>query len=429
MIKNVLLVLFFVVFLFISPIYSLEQSRDISPDNPVISSLPEEKPNNVPKIIDNYGSNEVAENAVQKHINYFTGKIKERFSIWLARSGKYLELMKSILKENNVPEDIVFLPLIESGFNANAYSPARAVGYWQFIASTARNYGLEINWWKDERKDPVKSTIAAANYLKDLYKMFGSWNLAMAAYNAGEGKIQRALDRSNADDYWSLLSTRYIRNETKDYVPKFIAASMIATDPQKFGFENLEYHDPLKYDLVTVMSPVDLEIIAEAAETSIETIKELNPELRRWCTPPYMPEYTLRIPKGKKETFQQNFSKIPEDRRFSLDKYTVKKGDTFKKISKKTGVPEEVIFDLNDLENIMPLKEGKTVYIPPKWKIEMDYDDKIMFKKAGLKTKKVLNKNNKKTGKKKSAVSKKIKRTNISKSVKTASLKTKQDES
>ncbi len=429
MTKNILLVLFFVVFLFISPIYALEQSRDISPDNPVISSLPEEKPNNVPKIIDNYGSNEVAENAVQKHINYFTGKIKERFSIWLARSGKYLELMKSILKENNVPEDIVFLPLIESGFNANAYSPARAVGYWQFIASTARNYGLEINWWKDERKDPVKSTIAAANYLKDLYKMFGSWNLAMAAYNAGEGKIQRALDRSNADDYWSLLSTRYIRNETKDYVPKFIAASMIATDPEKFGFENLEYHDPLKYDLVTVKSPVDLEIIAEAAETSIETIKELNPELRRWCTPPYMPEYTLRIPKGKKETFQQNFSKIPEDRRFSLDRYTVKKGDTFKKISKKTGVPEEVIFDLNDLENIMPLKEGKTVYIPPKWKIEMDYDDKIMFKKAGLKTKKVLNKNNKKTGKKKSAVSKKIKRTNISKSVKTASLKTKQDES
>ncbi len=427
MYKKVLFSLFFVVFLFVSQLYALEQSRDISPDSPVISSLPEEKLNNVPKIIDNYSSNEIAENAVRRHINYFTGKIKERFSIWLARSGKYLELMKSILKENNVPEDIVFLPLIESGFNANAYSPARAVGYWQFIASTARNYGLEINWWKDERKDPVKSTIAAANYLKDLYKMFGSWNLAMAAYNAGEGKIQRALDKSNADDYWSLLSTRYIRNETKDYVPKFIAASMIATDPQKFGFENLEYHDPLNYDLVTVKSPVDLEIIAEAAETTIETIKELNPELRRWCTPPYMPEYTLRIPKGKKETFQQNFSRIPEDRKFVLDKYTVKKGDTFKKISKKTGVPEEVIFDLNDLENIMPLKEGKIIYIPPKWKIEMDYDDKIISKRTSLKAKQNFNKNDKKS--KASSVNKKLKKTNISKSVKTASLKTKQDKS
>jgi len=426
MLKKVSFSLFFIIFLFVSPLFALEQSRDISPDNPVISSLPEEKLNSVPKIIENYNSNEIAENAVQRHINYFTGKIKERFSIWLARSGKYLELMKSILKENNVPEDIVFLPLIESGFNANAYSPARAVGYWQFIASTAKNYGLEINWWKDERKDPVKSTIAAANYLKDLYKMFGSWNLAMAAYNAGEGKIQRALDKSNADDFWSLLSTRYIRNETKDYVPKFIAASMIATNPQKFGFGNLEYHEPLNYDLVTVKSPVDLEVIAEASETSVETIKELNPELRRWCTPPYMPEYTLRIPKGKKEIFQQNISQIPEDRRFVLDKYTVKKGDTFKKIAKKTGVPEEVIFDLNDMENIMPLKEGKTVYIPPKWKIEMDYDDKIISKKIRLKVKKDIKK---KSGTKVSFKNKNLKKPNISKSVKTASIKTKQDKS
>ncbi|NWF97880.1 MAG: transglycosylase SLT domain-containing protein [Nitrospirae bacterium] len=426
MLKKVSFSLFFIIFLFVSPLFALEQSKDISPDNPVISSLPEEKLNNVPKIIENYNSNEIAENAVQRHINYFTGKIKERFSIWLARSGKYLELMKSILKENNVPEDIVFLPLIESGFNANAYSPARAVGYWQFIASTAKNYGLEINWWKDERKDPVKSTIAAANYLKDLYKMFGSWNLAMAAYNAGEGKIQRALDKSNADDFWSLLSTRYIRNETKDYVPKFIAASMIATDPQKFGFENLEYHKPLNYDLVTVKSPVDLEVIAEASETSIETIKELNPELRRWCTPPYMPEYTIRIPKGKKEIFQQNISQIPEDRRFVLDKYTVKKGDTFKKIAKKTGVPEEVIFDLNDMESIMPLKEGKTIYIPPKWKIEMDHDDKIISKKIRLKVKKDIKK---KSGTKVSFKNNKLKKPNISKSIKTASIKTKQDKS
>ena len=197
--------------------------------------------------------------------------------------------MKEILKEKNVPEEIVFLPLIESGFSPNAYSPARAAGYWQFIASTAKRYGLEINWWKDERRDPVKSTVAAANYLNDLYEMFGSWNLAMAAYNAGEGKILKALNKAKTDDYWSLLKTNQIKSETKDYVPKFIAASLIANSPQTFGFDNLEYHPRLNYDIVTVKSPVDLDVIADCSETSEEVIKELNPELRRWCTPPDVP--------------------------------------------------------------------------------------------------------------------------------------------
>ncbi|MEW6215676.1 MAG: transglycosylase SLT domain-containing protein [Nitrospirota bacterium] len=371
------------------PIYASEVvDQDKSVEQPVISSLHEEDINNDPKIVSDYSYNELAVEAVKKNIWLFTEKIKEKFSLWLSRSGKYLELMKGILKEKDIPEEIVFLPLIESGFSPYAYSPARAVGYWQFIASTAKRYGLEINWWKDERRDPVKSTVAAANYLRDLYEMFGSWNLAMAAYNAGEGKILKALNMTNTDDYWSLLSTGYIRRETKDYVPKFIAASLIANSPQDFGFEDLEYHPPLDYDEVTIQSPVDIQIIAECSETTVEIIKELNPELRRWCTPPDIPEYTLRVPAGKKDVFLEKLSKIPEKKRFSIDIYKVKKRDTFKKISKKTGTPVQVILDLNSIEKMMPLKAGMKIYLPPKGKFVLDKDDRAAIKKASFKYKK-----------------------------------------
>jgi len=360
----------------------------IAPLPPVISSLPEKKMNSGPEIVSDYSSNDLAVGAVKRNITLFTEKIREKFSLWLSRSGKYLELMKDILKKENVPEEIVFLSLIESGFSPNAYSPAKASGYWQFIASTARRYGLEIDWWRDERRDPVKSTVAAANYLKDLYDMFGSWNLAMAAYNAGEGKILKALNKTKTDDYWSLLKTNHIKSETKDYVPKFIAASLIANSPQTFGFDDLEYHPPLNYDLVTVGSPVDLEVIAACAETSEAMIKELNPELRRWCTPPDVREYTLRIPEGKKDVFIENLSKISEGERFTVDVYTAKKGDTFKAVSKKTGIPVQVILDMNDMEKIMPLRAGTTIYLPPKNKCVLDREDRASIQKASFKQKK-----------------------------------------
>ncbi len=384
MIKLGLFVLLFIIF--VLPVYAS--------DSPVNQDMPDGKLvmsssfNNGPQTVSDYSHNELAVKAVKKNITLFTEKIREKFSLWLSRSGKYIDLMKEILKEKDVPEEIVFLSLIESGFNPYAYSPARAAGYWQFIASTAKRYGLEINWWKDERRDPVKSTVAAANYLKDLYEMFGSWNLAMAAYNAGEGKILKALNRTKTDDYWSLLDTGYIRSETKDYVPKFIAASVIANNPEDFGFEDIEYHPPLDYDRVTIGSPVDLEVIAECAETTEEVIKELNPELKRWCTPPDVPEYTLRIPEGKKDIFLKNLSQMPEEKHFTVDIYKVKKGDTFKTISKKTGVPMQVILDLNSMEKIIPLKKGTKIYLPPKGKFVSDRDDGIKIKKALFRQKK-----------------------------------------
>jgi membrane-bound lytic murein transglycosylase D len=351
-----------------------------------------------PSLITSYGTNARASKAVERSIGLFSTRIKEKFSLWLSRSGQYLDMMKEILRRKDVPEDIVFLSLIESGFNPNAYSVARAVGPWQFIASTARRYGLEITWWKDERRDPVKSTAAAADYLKDLYDMFGSWNLAMAAYNAGEGKILKAIRRSKADNYWDLADTRHIKRETKEYVPKFIAAGLIATNPKDFGFEDIEYHEPLSYDEVELDSPVDLSVAADCAGTDLEVIKKLNPELRRWCTPPDVPNYILRIPQGAKGMFLARLSAVPEGERFTIEHYTVKKGDTFKKISKRTGVPAEVILSLNSMEKIIPLKSGSKIYLPPKELYTADRDDKAMARKASYKqmrTKKAIHRHTK----------------------------------
>jgi membrane-bound lytic murein transglycosylase D len=388
MLKTLLMILCILLLLTL-PVYAsaLNQGDEDPVDYPKISPLPEETKNN-PTIVSDYSSNEVAVRAVEKNITLFSERIKERFSLWLSRSGKYMELMKEILRGENIPEEIVFIPLIESGFNPYACSPARAVGYWQFIASTAKKYGLKINWWMDERRDPVKSTMAAANYFKDLYEMFGSWNLAMAAYNAGEGKILKAISKTNTDDYWSLLGTKYIRSETKDYVPKFIAASMIANSPEDFGFQELEYHSPLDYDEVVIELPLDLRVVADCAETTLAIIKELNPELRRWCTPPDVSEYTLRIPEGKKDVFFENLSLVPQEERFSIDTYTVKKGDTFKKISRGTGVPVQVMLDLNSMEKIIPLRSGMEIYLPPKGKFVLDRDDRAAIKKASFKGKK-----------------------------------------
>jgi membrane-bound lytic murein transglycosylase D len=400
MIRLTILILFSVCFLFVFPAYALEVENPVTAANhisadppgdsavPVISTLSEDKIKGGPKIVSDYSSNEVALRAVERNVNLFSENIKEKFSVWLSRSGQYLELMKNILKEKNVPEEIVFLPLIESGFNPYAYSPARAAGYWQFIASTAKKYGLAITWWKDERRDPVKSTVAAANYLNDLYQMFGSWNLAMAAYNAGEGKILKALNRTKTDDYWSLLGTNQIKRETKDYVPKFIAASLIANNPETYGFDNLEYHQPFNYETVTLTSPVDLDVVADCAGTSVDVIKELNPELRRWCTPPDAREYSLRIPEGKKDIFFENLSQIPEEKRFTVDIYTAIKGDTLKGISRRSGIPVQAILDLNDLEKIIPLNKGAKIYLPPRGKFVLDREDRAMVKKVSFKQKK-----------------------------------------
>ena len=390
----------------IQPAAPGKTNPDIAAETLIIKAEPDVKAPASGPTIAPYKSNPIAVKAVDNSIYLFSDRIRERFSLYLSRSGKYLELMKEILKSKNIPEDMVFLSLIESGFNPYAYSVARAVGPWQFISSTARRYGLVIDWWRDERRDPVKSTEAAANYLNDLYEMFGSWNLAMAAYNAGEGKILRALHRSKSDDYWSLLKTRHIRPETKNYVPHFIAASMIAVNPEEFGFKNIEYHQPLDYDEVTITGPLDLEVAAGCADTTVEVIRELNPELRRWCTPPDMPVYILKIPAGSKEIFLKNLADTPEEERFTIETYSVKKGDTIDKIAKKAGVTARAILVLNSIDKVKPLKPGTQISLPPKEKFELDRDDRFEIRKVSYK------KSSRKASYKKSKKSKAVKARN-----------------
>ncbi|MEJ5226515.1 transglycosylase SLT domain-containing protein [Thermodesulfovibrio sp.] len=331
-------------------------------------------------------------NKIEKHINLFSERLKGKFSLWLSRSGRYIEIMKEILIEKGLPEELVYLPLIESGFNVNARSPAKAVGPWQFIESTAKRYGLIVDWWRDERKDPIKSTIAAANYLNDLYKMFGDWSLALAAYNAGEGRIYRAVNKIGENDYWSLLNTRYIPKETQNYVPKYIAAITIAKQPENFGFANIKEHEPLNYEEVTIPSPTDIDLIAKCAETDLETIKELNPELKRWSTPMNVKEYKIRIPADKKEIFISNFEKIPPEKRFSYDTYITQKGDNITKIVQKTKLTSKVLYELNGTEIFKNLKPGTKIIIPPHDKFVLTKEDKYSEKKITRKSNKASSK-------------------------------------
>ncbi len=302
--------------------------------------------------------------AVEQHLHYYSKKSKKEFLIRLNRAGRYLEIMAEIFREKNLPEELVFLPLIESGFKLNAYSPMRAAGPWQFIPGTAREYGLKINWWVDERRDPIKSTIAAAEYLSDLYEMFDSWNLALAAYNAGEGKIRRAVSRTKSYDFWKLRKTRHIKRETKNYVPSYIAATAIALDPESFGFEHVTYYDPLKFDEVVIDTPMDLEVVAKFTGVSVKEIKRLNSELRRWFTPPNVSSYTLKIPEGTKEMFLTNLENAGEDEILYVEFYTIRKGDTVGRIARRFGVPTQAIIDLNSLNRRAFIVTGKTILIP-----------------------------------------------------------------
>ncbi len=301
---------------------------------------------------------------VEQFIQYFQTTARKAFSNWLARSEKYIPFMRNHLKENGLPEDLVYMALIESGFNPYAYSRSKASGPWQFIYLTGKRYGLRSNWWIDERRDPEKSTIAAAKYLKDLYDMFECWYLAAAGYNAGEGKIATAMKRYRTEDFWELTKYRYLKQETKDYVPQMIAAALIAKDPEKYGFVGIEYQEPLRYDKVKVPEVTDLRLIAQASEATVEEIKELNPELSRWCTPPDFPDYEIKIPFGKKDLFLKNFETLYQVERVRFKIHIAKKGDSFPKIARLYRVDLEPILEINRLNKKSRLSAGMNLLIP-----------------------------------------------------------------
>ncbi len=301
---------------------------------------------------------------VEQCIQLFQTTIRDKFVTWLARSGKYTPFMRNLLKEQGLPEDLVYMALIESGFDPFAYSRSKAVGPWQFIYLTGKRYGLKVNWWVDERRDPEKSTIAAAKYLRDLYEMFACWYLAAAGYNAGEYKIIRAMKRFRTEDFWTLTKHRYLKRETKNYVPLMIAAALVAKDPEKYGFTGIEYQEPLRYEKVKVPELTDLSYIAKACEISVEEIKDLNPELRRGVTPPNEPEYEIKIPFAKRRLFTTNFEALQPLEKFQFKTHLVKKGETLKGIARLYRVDLDPLLEINSLHKVSQLSKGMTLFIP-----------------------------------------------------------------
>lgn len=315
---------------------------------------------------------------VEYFLYYFQTNGKPSFSRWLSHSSRYIPMMKEILKREGMPEDLVYVAMIESGFQMHARSWASAVGPWQFMSGTGRHYSLRIDQWIDERKDPVKATTAAALYLKELYGLFkGDWYLAAAGYNAGENKILRAISMYNTSDFWELSRGSYLKRETKEYVPKLLAAAIIAKDPVRYGFTDIAYLTPIEFDTVTIPTRTNLDLAAKLSGTTYESIKELNPDLRHWCTPPNYPNYLLKLPKGSKQRFEAEYAKIPESQRFTervlYSRYQARKKDTLKGVARRFGTSPANLAELNGLDAKSRIA-GKSLLVPVKLTVDFGHE-------------------------------------------------------
>lgn len=300
-------------------------------------------------------------------VDYFTGPGRDRFGRYVKRSGRYLPMMRQILKSYGLPQDIVYLAMIESGFATKAKSSASAVGVWQFIRATGNRYGLEQDVWIDERQDAEKETHAAAQYLRDLYNEFGDWYLAFAAYNSGEGTVRRAISRNGTKNFWELSNPRTgaFRAETRDYVPKYIAAAIVAKNLEHFGFSHVQPDAPITYEVVTVDSHVDLDVIAKCAGVDFDTIDIMNSELKLGTAPP---QYKVKIPVGATKHFKLALARIaPEDRVKMIamtEKHTVGKGENLNSVAKRYGAKPSAILAASGLRNARAVKQGVTLTIP-----------------------------------------------------------------
>ncbi|MBI4458450.1 MAG: LysM peptidoglycan-binding domain-containing protein [Acidobacteria bacterium] len=307
----------------------------------------------------------VVNSQVASFINFFSSTKKGRATIEATtqRSGRFREMMLRVLQEEGVPLDLLYLAQAESGFQPRARSRAGALGLWQFMPFRGKEYGLERNWWQDERMNPEKATRAAARHLRDLYEMFGDWYLAMAAYNAGPNAVQRAVKRVGTDDFWKLSAKRALPRETRTYVPIILALTIIGKNPDKYQLDPSLPEQPWVYDTVTVDHPIDLRLASEVVGTSVETIQELNPSLLRMTTP-NVPEYTLRIPLATKDLFLKRIAMIPPEKRVYWRWYTVRHGETLTGIAQQFKTSVEAIAEVNNLDPKEKLQEAAELVIP-----------------------------------------------------------------
>jgi membrane-bound lytic murein transglycosylase D len=308
-------------------------------------------------------------------VNYFQGKGREHMVRYLSRSTRYAPKMKEILKSHGLPEDLVYIALIESGFNASAFSRARASGYWQFIRGTARRYDLKIDYYRDERNDFIASTEAASQYLKALYNLFGSWYLAMASYNVGENRIKKVVMKYYTRDFWEMARMKKLPKETIHYVPKFLAARMIAKHPEKFGFTDVEYMAPLDYQEVTFDKAVSLTTLATELGMDFEELHGLNPSYKKGIIPKYgndpvMVRVPSKLDKARVLTAMENSSTsiamaqsvaVVED---DYTKYRIRSGDTLSTISRRFRVSMGALIEANEMTRKAVLRVGKTILIP-----------------------------------------------------------------
>lgn len=307
---------------------------------------------------------------VEKWIAYFQGRGRPHMERYLARSTRYEKLMKKVLRDNGLPEDLFYVALIESGFSSQATSHAAAVGYWQFIRGTGKRYGLEISPFVDERRDPVLATQAAAEYFKGLYSVFGSWYLAMASYNVGENRVKREVMNHYTRDFWELARKRRLPVETINYVPKFIAAKLIAKEPAKYGFEEIDYLPPIEFDHITMNKPVNLRQMAEKLSLNYEDFKALNPKFKGEVATLKGSELILRIPPGTTEAAQVAANEsVVEDVQFIADSgdtqvYRIRRGDTLKTVARRFRTSVAYLRDLNDLPRRKVVRAGMKIYVP-----------------------------------------------------------------
>jgi membrane-bound lytic murein transglycosylase D len=302
---------------------------------------------------------------VLAYVELFQGRLREFIHDGLTRGTKYLPMIQSVFRAEGLPLDLAYIPIIESGFKTNALSKASAKGPWQFMRATALENGLHHDWYVDERSDPEKATIAAAKYLKTLSKLFnGDWNLVLAAYNGGLGRVQRAMKKSGQTDFWELSqSSKYLPKETREYVPLILAAMIVAKNPAQYGFDIVP-HDPIAYDKVTVPRAIDLRRVAEWTGVSIDDIQALNPELRRWTTPVKYSDFQLKVPTGTGSTFEARLAEASPSDMTALKWYTVKGAESLTTIARKLKVSRTDLAEANSLSIKARVRAGQELIIP-----------------------------------------------------------------
>lgn len=300
---------------------------------------------------------------VASYINYFSTRGRGTLESALARGGRYQEMIQRVLREEGVPQDLIYLAQAESGFHPLAVSHAGARGMWQFMASRARGYGLERNWWVDERQDPEKATRAAARHLRDLYNEFGDWYLAMAAYNSGPGTVQNAVKRTGYADYWELYKRNVLPKETRNYVPIILAVTIMAKNPLQYGLEDVTPEKPVPYDTAEIDYPVDLRLAAECVDVSASTLQDLNPSLLRWTTPKNQ-SFELHLPAGTKERYLSEISAIPPDMRVWWRYHIVVPGETLASVARVYRTSTRAIAQANGIEEDEQLSSESKLIIP-----------------------------------------------------------------